>query len=196
MSFGATGMVRPIRPLIVLVAVSLALIVGSQAVMGAEVVSRSGKRGPWALRDTATHPGASCIYGTDGDPLDGQLDRVEARSPRVKARNRRAGRLDGQWVGIRIQVQKSRQDGGQGGWETFRSSGWVKKFAFEDKAVSIGRRGWNTSYQGMPQFRVRANIRWYKPGTKSVVQGAATLAYEYLNDGVDMPSEDVCLPEP
>jgi hypothetical protein len=51
----------------------------------------------------------------------------------------------------------------------------------------------------MPQFRVRANIRWYRPGSKSVVQGAATIAYEWYDGGGGIGSsggyKPVCLPE-
>jgi hypothetical protein len=198
MSFGRAGLGRSIRPFIVLVAVSVALVIGSHSVLGAEVVSKSGKRGVWTLRDAEAQPGAFCTYGIDGNPSDGQLDLIEARSPRVFARNR-TSRRDGQWVGIRIQFQKSRQDGGQGGWETVKSTGFVKKFARDDQAVAIGQRAWHASYDGMPQFRVRANIRWYRPGTKSVVAGAATLAYEwYEGGGGSGTSEgypDKCLPE-
>lgn len=186
---------RSIRPFIVLAAVSLALVMGAQSALGAEVVGKSGKRGPWTLRDTESQPAASCTYGVDGNPLDGQLDIVEARSPRVFARNRTPAR-DGQWVGIRIQFQKSKKDGGTGGWKTVKSTGFVKKFARDDQAVAIGRRAWQASYQGMPQFRVRANIRWYKPGTTSVVQGTATLAYEWYDVGGVDPEMDRCLPEP
>ena len=49
MSFGRAGLVRPI---LVLVALSLALVVGSQAAFGAQVLIKSGKRGPWTVRDT------------------------------------------------------------------------------------------------------------------------------------------------
>lgn len=197
MTLGRAGTVRSIRPFVVLGAVALALVIGSQSVLGANVVSKSGKRGPWTLVDTESQPGVVCTYGVDGDPLDGQLDILEARSPRVFARNRTSGR-DGQWVGIRIQFQKSRENGGTGGWETVKPTGFVKKFAHDDQAVSIGRRAWQAGYAGMPQFRVRANIRWYRPGTKSVVQGAMTLAYEWYEGGGGVPGEGYptkCLPE-
>jgi hypothetical protein len=192
------GLARPLRPLVVLTIVSLALVMGAQSAVGAEVVSKSGQRGVWALRDTESQPGASCTYGIDGDAADGQLDLLEARSPRVFARNRSAGR-DGQWVGIRIVFQKSRQDGGSGGWTTVKSTGFVKKYARDDQAVSIGRRAWHAAYEGMPQFRVRANIRWYRPGTSSVVQGTATLKYEWYEGGGGSGTSDAypdrCLPE-
>ena len=189
MSFGRAGLVRP---LLVLVAVSLALVLGAQSAMGATVVGKSGKRGAWTLRDTESQPGGFCTYDIDGT---NDLDLLEARSPRAFARNRTAGR-DGQWVGIRIQFQKSKADGGGGGWETVKSTGFVKKFAFDDQAVNIGKRAWQAAYTGTPHFRVRANIRWYQPGTKSVVQGALTLAYKWYDTGAVDPVMDRCLPEP
>jgi hypothetical protein len=188
----------PIRPALALAALGLALVVGAQTALGAEVVGKSGKRGPWTLRDTESQPGASCTYGIDGNLLDGQLDLIEARSPRVFARNRTSGR-DGQWVGIRIQFQQSREDGGAGGWKTRKSTGFIKKFAHDDQGVTIPRSAWQASYQGMPQFRVRANIRWYNPGTKSVVQGKASLAYEWYEGGGGSGTTEAypskCLPE-
>jgi hypothetical protein len=186
------GLARPIRPLVVLAVAALALVIGTQSALGFQVVSQSGKRGARTLQDTETQPGGSCVYDAD---IFNDLDVIEARSPRVFARDR-SSRRDGQWVGIRIQFQKSRGDGGAGGWETVKSTGFVKRFAHDDRSVSIGRRGWQAAYAGTPHFRVRANIRWYKPGTKSVVKGATTLAYQYYDDGAGEPSLDVCLPEP
>ena len=78
---------------------------------------------------------------------------------------------------------------------TVKTTGFVKKFARDDQAVNIGRRAWQADYAGMPQFRVRANIRWYRPGTQSVVQGATTLAYEWYDAGAIDPEMDRCLPE-
>jgi hypothetical protein len=190
MSLGRAGLARPIRPLIVLVAVSLALVVGAQSALGAEVVSKSGKRGVWTLRDTSSQPGGFCTYDVD---IPNDLDLLEAKGPRVFARDR-SSRRDGQWVGIRILFQRSKEDGGSGGWQTVKSTGFVKKHAFDDTAVSIGRRGWQADFDGSPHFRVRANIRWYQPGTKSVVQGAATLRYEWYETD-NGPVMDHCLPE-
>src|SRR5262245_17070788 len=116
MSLGRAGLVRPIRPLIVLATLSLALVVGSQSAMAADVISKSGQRGGWTLPDTETNPAAFCTYNVDGNPFDGQLDIVAARSPKVTARNRRPARLDSQWIGIRIQFLQSNMDGGNGGY--------------------------------------------------------------------------------
>jgi len=189
---------RPIRPLFVLAAVSLALAVGAQSAVGADVVGKSGKRGAWTLRDTESQPGATCTYGIDGNSGDGQLDRVEARSPRVFARNRSSAR-DGQWVGIRVVVQQSRQDGGTGGWKTVKDTGFVKKYAHDDKAVNIGKRAWQAHYTSTPQFRVRANVRWYQPGSSSTVAGRLSLAYEWYKGGGGSGTTDAyptkCLPE-
>jgi hypothetical protein len=49
------------------------------------------------------------------------------------------------------------------------------------------------------QYRVLAVIRWYKPGTTSVVQGSTKLRYVYYRVAQGGPQgveQDRCLPEP
>ena len=90
MSLVRAGVVRPIRPLIVLVVVSLALVVGAQSALGATEVNPSGNRGDWDLTDTSSQPGGFCLRTTSTRTR--KLDRLQARSPRVLARDRTAGR--------------------------------------------------------------------------------------------------------
>jgi hypothetical protein len=172
---------------------ALALVVGSQAALGAEPISESGKRGKWLLVDSETKPGVTCVYDEPG--TGNQLDLMEARSPRVFARNRTSGR-DGQWVGIRITFQRSVDDGGSGGWTKVSQTPFIKKYAYDDKAVSIGSRGWQAEYSGTPHFRVVTSIRFFRPGTMSTLQGATLLRYEWYETGGATPEMDRCLPEP
>ena len=129
--------------------------------------------------------------------MDGTLDfdLIEARSPKAFARDRSAAR-DSQWVGMRLMFQKSKEDGGNGGWETVYKTPMTKKLAYDDKAVKIGTLGWQASYTGTPHFRALAAVRWYKPGTKNRIQGATTLRYEWYDIGSSSPEMDRCLPEP
>lgn len=179
-----------------LVATVLAIVIGAQAAMAATPISETGKRGKWSLIDTDALPGATCTYDEPGG-LGNDLDILEAKSPRVLARDRSAAR-DGQWVGIRIVFQRSVNDGGTGGWVRAGATPFVKKFAYDDKAAGIGRRSWQEDYDGTPHFRVLATIRWYTPGSKKLVQGSTTIRYQkYLatNLGSSEPRSDVCLPE-
>jgi hypothetical protein len=175
-------------------ALALALTVGSQAALAAEPIAEHGKRGTWVLIDSEANPAATCVYDEPGG-MGNDLDLMEARSPRVFARDRTAGR-DGQWVGIRITFQRSVNDGGTGGWLKASQTKFIKKFAHDDQAVSLGSRGWQASYTGTPHFRVLASIRFYRPGTTSVVQGATTLRYQWYETGGATPEMDRCLPEP
>ncbi len=175
-------------------ALALALAVGTQATLGAMPISERGTRGTWVLVDSEANPAVTCVYDEPGG-MGNDLDLMEARSPRVFARDR-TGRRDGQWVGIRIVFQRSANDGGTGGWSKVSQTPLIKKFARDDKAVSIGSRGWQADYTGMPHFRVLANIRFYRPGTRSVVQGATTLRYQWYETGGATPEMDRCLPEP
>jgi hypothetical protein len=185
--------VRSIRSLLTgLGALALALVLGTGGTLGAETLVEKGTRGAWTVVDTNAQPGASCAYDVD---LTNDLDIVEARSPRAFARDRSAAR-DAQWVGIRILFQKSKLDGGNGGWETVSKTPMIKKLAYDDKAIAIGTRAWQATYAGTPHFRALAAIRWYKPGTKSKVQGATTMRYQWYDIGSATPEMDRCLPEP
>jgi hypothetical protein len=181
----------------VVTALGLAVLVGAQAVTAAVPLEQKGKRGAWTLTDTPSAPAGLCIYDGPG-PGGNDLDVVEARSPRVFARNRTAKR-DGQWIGVRFLFQRSREDGGNGGWETGKKTKVFKKYAFDNAAVGVGKRAWQAQYEGTPHFRVVALISWFKPGTKSVVQGSTRLRYEWYAtqlgaaNGIEM---DRCLPEP
>ncbi len=185
--------VRSIRSLLVgLGALPLALVLGSGGTLAAETLVEKGTRGAWTVVDTDAQPGASCAYDVDST-ID--LDIIEARSPRAFARDRTAAR-DAQRVGIRLIFQKSKLDGGNGGWETVFKTPMIKKRAYDDKAVAIGQRGWQATYSGTPHFRALAAIRWYKPGTTSKVEGATTFRYQWYDIGSATPEMDRCLPNP
>jgi hypothetical protein len=184
---------RKIRSLLLgLGALSAVLVVGTQGALGAETLVEKGLRGSWTVVDTEAQPGASCTYDVDSD-FD--LDVIEARSPRVFARERTASR-DSQRVGIRLIFQRSKLDGGSGGWETVFKTPMIKKLAHDDKAVGVGTRGWQAVYDGTPHFRALAAIRWYKPGTTSKVEGATTFRYQWYDTGSSTPEMDRCLPNP
>jgi hypothetical protein len=192
--------VSPVRKAATALAVSLlALTVGAGSTMGATELAKSGKTGVWTLADTLANPAAACIYDLE---VGNDLDLMETRrSPRVLARDRTT-RRDGQWVGIRIVFQQSREDGGAGGWKSGKATKLVKKFAYDNKPAGVGPRAWQlkaADKTGTPHYRAIAIIRWYKPGSKTKVQGTARVRFDnyavrFIND---LPVEqDRCLPEP
>jgi hypothetical protein len=74
-----------------------------------------------------------------------------------------------------------------------------KRFAYDDAARGVGKRAWQAEYTGTPHFRVVTLITWYKPGTKSVIQGTTRLRYQWdatQNNGAEGTENDRCLPEP
>ena len=196
MTFGRAGLVRPIRPLVVLAVVALALVIGTAVRRrrgGRRASPASAARGRSATpRASPARPAPTASMAT----ADGQLDMVEARSPRV-SRGIAVRRPDGQWVGIRILFQRSKP----GRWHRRLADGQVDRLRSRSspmttrRSPSAGAAG-RLDYTGTPQFRVRANIRWYKPGTTSVVQGAATLAYEWYDTGGGEPRDGSMPAEP
>lgn len=194
--------VSPVRKATAALAVSLlALTVGAASAAGATQLVKSGKIGPWTLADTLANPAAGCIYDLDSE-VGNDLDLMETRrSPRVLARDR-TPRRDGQWVGIRIIFQQSREDGGAGGWKPGKATKLVKKFAYDNKPVGIGSRAWQlkaADKAGSPHYRAIAVIRWYKPGSKTKIQGTARVRFDNyaVRFNSDLPVEqERCLPNP
>jgi hypothetical protein len=192
--------VSPVRKAATALAVSLlALTVGAGSTMGATELAKSGKTGVWTLADTLADPAAACIYDLE---VGNDLDLMETRrSPRVLARDRTT-RRDGQWVGIRIVFQQSREDGGAGGWKSGKATKLVKKFAYDNKPAGVGPRAWQlkaADKTGTPHYRAIAIIRWYKPGSKTKVQGTARVRFDNyaVRFNNDLPVEqERCLPEP
>lgn len=179
----------------------LALAMAASPAMGGTELQRSGKAGVWTLQDSPADPAAQCLYDLpSGSGND--LDLLEtSRSPRVLARDRTAAR-DRQWVGIRIIFQRSREDGGAGGWERGKATPLVKKLAADDQAVGIGSRAWQlqaADKAGTPHYRATALIRWYRPGSKTKVQGTVRVRYdEYAVrfGAFETVEQERCLPEP
>jgi hypothetical protein len=191
-------MSRPARVLIALIA--LAVVGGSHAAFGATQLSKSGNPGPWSLRDTDAQPGGQCVYDADvPGAMGNDLDILSAvRTPRSLARDRTGGR-DSQWVGGKVRFERSVNPGGTGGWVTARTAKLAKKRAFDDQAVTWGDRSWEVDTDVQYHFRITVLLKWFKPGSKTQVQGARQLLYQkYLTiDGVDEGVEDDrCLAEP
>jgi hypothetical protein len=192
--------VPPVRKAAAALAVSLlALTIGASSALGATQLAKSGTTGVWTLADTSANPAAGCIYDLE---VGNDLDLIETRrSPRVLARDRTT-RRDGQWVGIRVIFQQSREDGGSGGWKSGKATKLVKKYAYDNKPAGIGPRAWQldaSDKTGSPHYRAIAVIRWYAPGSKTKVQGTVKVRFD--NYAVrffdDLPVEqDRCLPEP
>jgi len=197
MSVGRKGPIRSVRTWSLVAATTLALLMVAGTVSAAEQFGATGKRGKFVLPDSAASPAGLCIYDAPGDAIT-DLDAVEARSPRVFARNR-SPRRDGQWIGIRFLFQHSKEDGGNGGWLTAKRTPNYKRFAYDDTVRGAGRQAWQAEYMGTPHFRVIVVLTWYKPGTKSVVQGLTRLRYEWYRTqsfGAIGTEMDRCLPEP
>jgi hypothetical protein len=178
---------------------TLALVLGAQAALGAVPISEKGKIGTYTVADGSTAPGVACTYDAGGPGDQGNdLDIMEAKSPRAFARDRSSSR-DRQTVGVRVLFQRSVNEGGTGGWVTAKATNLVKKTAYDDKAPIFGKKSWLVPFELGYHYRVLSVIRWYKPGTSSVVQGSTKLRYVYyrvLQGGPQGVEQDRCLPEP
>lgn len=190
---------RRTRHLSTLATCALALALQAQTALSAVPLSQQGRIGPYVLTDSDTSPGIACTYdaGGPGD-MGNDIDLVEARSPRVFARDR-SGRRDRQTVGVRILFERSVNEGGSGGWVTAKATKVVKKAAYDDQPARFSRKSWLVPFEEDYQYRVSVVMRWYKPGTTSVVQGSTKLRYvryQVLQGGPQWVEQDRCLPEP
>jgi hypothetical protein len=178
--------------------VGVLLVAGTPSALGATEVSKSGKVGVWTLRDTNASPAAECDYDASvPGNMGNDIDVIDARTPRIRARNRSAQR-DAQWVGLKVLFQRSVNEGGSGGWVTAEATPLVKKLAHDDTSVGFGRKSWEVDTDTDYHFRVLSKLTWYKPGSKTRVQGRVqVLTDKYLkilgaNEDVE---DDRCLPE-
>ena len=138
------------------------------------VLTLSGNYGQMTFSDG---PGAKCIYGSDG-----HIDRVSVRGATLVARDATFG-LDQQWVGYSFKVQRFDYDPAdpfQPPYTTIYSSSVVKKLANDAQAVSFDRRAWSVPNNLARAIRVVVTGTWYKPGSKTQVDGTIKLAVEYF----------------
>jgi hypothetical protein len=167
--------------------------------LAAVSMNTSGKIGPFVIRDDPTRPGVVCTYDAGGpNDMGNDLDLMDARGPRVFARDRNA-RRNKQAVSVAYRFQHSALEGGNGGWVTAKAFKQVKKTAYDDQAATFPRRSWLVPFDQFYHYRVLVIIRWFKPGSKTVVQGLTKQRYVYYLPEFDGPlpvEQDRCLPNP
>lgn len=182
-----------------LVISTLAVAMTAPFASGAVPIGQHGKVGPYVITDGNAAPGVECTYDAGGPGDQGNdIDLMEAKSPRVFARDR-SGKRDHQTVGVRLLFQRSVNEGGTGGWVTTKATKLGKKTAYDDKAATFGKKSWLVPFDQGYQYRVLGVIRWYRPGTATVIQGSMNLRYVYyrvLHGGPQGVEQDRCLPEP
>lgn len=187
------------RRLLSLLAVTLATFASITPVaQGAVPLSTSGKTGPFVITDRLDRPGVSCTYDAGGpNDMGNDLDLMEARGPRVFARDRTT-RRDSQPVSVTYVFQRSALEGGTGGWTTTKATKPLKKVAYDDQAARFPLRSWLNPIEADYHFRVLVVIRWYKPGSTEIL-GKTKQRYQYYAVNWTGPSfveQDRCLPEP
>jgi hypothetical protein len=191
--------VSRIRFVTALAAASLAVALGTSAILGAVPISTSGKIGTFTIPDSATTPGGKCIYDAGGPGDQGNdIDIMEARGPKVFARDRSSER-DRQTVGVKVIFQHSANEGGSGGWVTGEATDLKKKVAFDDQAATFRKRTWVVPIEEDFHFRAIVKIVWFKPGTTSQKQGETKQRYVFyrvVQGGPQGVEQDRCLPEP
>jgi hypothetical protein len=177
----------------------LTVVAGSLPTLAAVPVVEKGEFGPYVLADSTTKPGVACTYDADVPGAQGNdIDIMEAKGPRVFARDRSGGR-DPQTVGVKFLFQRSVNEGGTGGWVTEERTSMVKKTAYDDQAAGFAKRAWLVPLEDDYQFRALAIIRWFEPGSTTEVEGSVMLQYVYyqvVQGGPQGVEQDRCLPEP
>jgi hypothetical protein len=180
------------RTLSVLASAALVLLIGVQPVAATTLVSKTGVVGSYSLTDAATPAGSqgvTCAY----DLVTYHVTSITVRHPSVKARNRTSGR-DSQWVGWQYIVQHETPSGTT--WQTIYASSFRKAVAKDNLAAAFANRVWPAPADPTGRYRVLIVIRWYAPGSSSVIEGQVKLRdafYQSTWNGNSVISPDFCL---
>jgi hypothetical protein len=187
------------RRLVGLLSITLLALAAITPVAQAAVpVGTSGKIGPFVITDRLDRPGVTCTYDAGGpNDMGNDLDIMDARGPRVFARDR-STRRDRQQVSVKYLFQRSRLEGGTGGWVTAKATKPLKKLAYDDQAARFPLKSWLNPLEPDYHFRTLVIIRWHKPGTGEI-QGKTRQRYQFYQvvwSGPLSVEQDRCLPEP
>ena len=149
----------------------------AQPTAALSVLTLSGNYGSMTFSDaTETGAGAKCIYGSDG-----HLDRVSVRGAELLADDSTWG-TDQQWVGLSFKVQRFYYDPADPflvPYKTIYTSPVVKKLASDSAPAVFDRRGWDVPAQLGRDIRVVVIANWYRPGSKTEVDGTIKFAVEW-----------------
>lgn len=185
------------RFLSILATTSLALALGSTTALGAVLENQKGKIGTFVIPDSNAQPGVACTYDAGGG-TGNDLDVMDAKGPRVFARDRTAQR-DQQTVGVRFLFQRSVNEGGSGGWVTANRTKMIKKTAYDDKAAKFAQQSWLVPFDENYHYRTLVLMKWYQPGSSTKGQGSTKQRFQYYQvnfNGPLMVEQDRCLPNP
>lgn len=185
--------------LLVAVVAGVVVIGSGDPAAAAVPISEQGKTGTYVIVDTEARPGVTCMYDAGGGGAQGNdIDIMEARGPRIFARDR-SSRRDRQAVGVRFIFQRSVNEGGTGGWQAAKTTSMQKKTASDDQPAVFGKRSWLVPIEEDVHFRTVVILTWFKPGSTTRIQGTAKLRFvHYLVEWAGAPfvEQDRCLPEP
>lgn len=179
------------RPILLLIATMLALIVAAPPVSATEVLSK-GKVGEYQVYDSDGSADAICRYLAGG-----AIDRITVKNPFVHSSNYLSNPSQKQWVGWRVVLERRKP--GDLTWSRYYRSGFVKKQATQIDIASFADRTFDIPSTNH-QWRVRSIIRWYQPGTTDKTIGTVIYRYDWykrIKSGDPMPDHQpsYCIPE-
>jgi hypothetical protein len=165
--------VRAILPAILVAISTLFALTTATPAAAASVLSLKGNYGSVTLPDSGGPDayGARCVYASNG-----HLDRGSVRGPAVLA-NPALGLGVQQWVGVSFRLQ-SYDVLTNPQYRTIFTSSVIKKQAAIDVAAEFDRRSWDVPQSLSKPVRVVVVVTWYKPGSKTTVDGSMKIAID------------------
>jgi len=153
---------------VVVAAVLMALTVGVQPVVGT-VVKVTGKVGYWAVLQSSTGSDVTCFYDSAKD-----LYRINVVAP-VTVKGRYSYQT---WVGWRMKILRTTD---LVSYKTIYTSPLQKRKADDLVGANFGSSGWEPPGQAAASgwYKVRIVILFYKPGSKTTVEGKVIFEYNY-----------------
>jgi hypothetical protein len=167
------------------VALAALLVVGASPVLGFSSVTQTGTYGDWGVEDNAQvgQEGARCYYN-NGTGSGSLLERVRVRPPTIWGAHSKMT-----WVGWRFKILRS-TDNGVSYQPIYTSSIWKDKANLTTNADGFTFKNWYPAHALAPaRIRVQVTLFWYKPGTKTKVQGKAVgqddnYSYQFENSAL------------
>ena len=155
----------------------------------------SGKVGVHQLVDTASYPGATCVYGQSQI-----LKTIKIRQPIVYAFDR-SSKTNTEWVAWRYHIEYSESNAPTGtyvNWPDFAVSSWTKA-----QATDVNNARWPARAYTMASgsgahlfYRVSIELRWFFPNSSTKDGSAVHVVNDYrLNTQAGQDLVQVACPE-
>ena len=162
---------RPIRTAAAFAALLLASAVAAPSVGAFDVRVETGTTGFWTINDDGFSPGAVCRYENNPGKNKDETNKVSSRKiwthgdyPQMT------------WVGHKVIFYKRANASSK--WKIAKTSQITKKKANQASVAFFGAKHYRTPENHKKLYRVVHQLIWYKPGSKTKVDGKMRGAVE------------------